>query len=60
MRETKAELLFRLASGMAGETGAIVDVAGLKSNSCVGLSNVVPIFNVTPVFVAVAFLLMWI
>ena len=56
MRPTKAELLFSPLSGIDGETGANVDVVGLKSNTCVGLENVAPSFRVTPVAVAVALL----
>jgi hypothetical protein len=56
MRETKAESLFRNASGMEGETGENANVAGLKSKTYVGLENVVPTFSVTPVLVAVALL----
>ena len=49
-----------MVSGIAGDTGLIVPVDGLKSKSCVGKLKRPPNEMATPVVVAVAALLMWI
>src|ERR1700730_16816609 len=50
----------RFGSTSAGETGEIELVAGSKSKSCVGLLKTPPNRKDMPVFVAVAFTLIWI